>query len=79
MVKAGEKYDMMTLPDGGQIAAKTGTAQRGDGTNNAWMVSFAPAKDPQYVICMNHLGTEEFGIALKDSMEELYEYLLGQE
>lgn len=76
MVQAGEKYDMMTLSDGGQIAAKTGTAQRGDGTNNAWMVSFAPANDPKYVICINELGTTEYGVSLKDETEELYKYLL---
>lgn len=79
MKKAGEKYEMETLSDGSKIAAKTGTAQRGDGTNNAWMVSFAPADDPKYVICINHLKTDEFGIALKDSVEGLYEYLLGTE
>ena len=77
MVQAGEKYDMMTLSDGSQIAAKTGTAQRGDGTNNAWMVSFAPANDPKYVVCMNELGTTEYGISLKDEVEELYQYLFG--
>lgn len=70
---------METLSDGSKIAAKTGTAQRGDGTNNAWMVSFAPADDPKYVICINHLKTDEFGIALKDSVEGLYEYFLGTE
>lgn len=76
MVKAGEKYDMEILSDGGQIAAKTGTAQRGDGTNNAWMVSFAPADDPKYVICMNELGSTGYGVSLKDETEELYKYLL---
>lgn len=79
MVKAGEKYNMMTLSDGGQIAAKTGTAQRGDGTNNAWMVSFAPANDPAYVVCINELGSGDYGISLKDETEEIYEYLLGRE
>lgn len=79
MVKAGEKYGMMTLPNGGKIAAKTGTAQRGDGTNNAWMVSFAPAEDPEYVICMNRLGVDEFGVAIKEEMEGVYEYLYGEE
>lgn len=78
MIQAGEKYDMMTFSDGGQIAAKTGTAQRGDGTNNAWMVSFAPTNDPKYVICMNELGSTKYGVSLKDETEELYQYLLGE-
>ena len=76
MKMAGEKYGMATLSGGQTIAAKTGTAQRGDGTNNAWMVSFAPTNDPQYVICLNHLNTDEFGISLKEETEELYRYLL---
>jgi peptidoglycan glycosyltransferase len=75
MVKAGEKYELTTLSNGGKIAAKTGTAQRGDGTNNAWIVSFAPADDPQYVVCMNRLGVDEYGIALKDALEEVYDSL----
>lgn len=75
MVKAGEKYEMMTLKNGGKIAAKTGTAQRGDGTNNAWMVSFAPAENPQYVVCMNELESKDYGIALKEEMESIYDYL----
>ena len=75
MTKTGEKYGMMTLENGGKIAAKTGTAQRGDGTNNAWMVSFAPADNPKYIVCINELGTEEYGISLKDETEAIYEYL----
>ncbi len=58
-----------------EVAAKTGTAQRGNGTNNAWMVSFAPANNPQYIICMNHLKTDEAGIALKDDIASLYQRL----
>jgi peptidoglycan glycosyltransferase len=78
MVKAGEKYELTTLSNGGKIAAKTGTAQRGDGTNNAWIVSFAPADDPQYVVCMNRLGVDEYGIALKDALEEVYDSLFQE-
>lgn len=78
MVKAGEKYGMMTLENGGKIAAKTGTAQRGDGTNNAWMVSFAPADNPRYVVCMNHLESKEYGVALKEEVESIYRYLFSK-
>ena len=75
MTETGEKYGMMTLKNGGKIAAKTGTAQRGDGTNNGWMVSFAPADNPQYVVCINSLGTTESGISLKEETEAIYRYL----
>lgn len=79
MTKTGEKYDMISLQNGGKIAAKTGTAQRGDGTNNGWMVSFAPADNPQYVVCINNLGVKEYGISLKDETEALYEYLFDMQ
>ncbi len=75
MTETGEKYGMTTLEKGEKIAAKTGTAQRGDGTNNGWMVSFAPADSPKYVVCINSLETKEFGISLKEETEAIYQYL----
>ena len=75
MTETGEKYGMITLGKGEKIAAKTGTAQRGDGTNNGWMVSFAPADSPKYVVCINSLETKEFGISLKEETEAIYQYL----
>lgn len=75
MTETGESYGMVELGKNGKIAAKTGTAQRGDGTNNAWMISFAPADDPQYIVCINALGTKEYGISLKDETEAIYQYL----
>ncbi len=77
MTKTGEKYGMMTLENGEKIAAKTGTAQRGDGTNNGWMVSFAPADNPKYILCINNLGIKEYGISLKDETEAIYRYLFN--
>lgn len=77
MVEAGKYYDF--TEDYGQIAAKTGTAQRGDGTNNAWMVTFAPANDPKYVIVANQLSTNEIGRSMMPVVEALYESLLNQD
>lgn len=80
MEETGENYGIYV--DGHEslnVAAKTGTAQRGNGTNNAWMVSFAPANDPQYVICMNHLQTDEAGISLKDAVETMYKTIYDEE
>ena len=57
------------------IAAKTGTAERGDGTNNAWLVTFAPADNPQYVIVANRLKTTEIGKTLAPVVEDLYNTL----
>ena len=54
MKEAGESYGLSEVGEQGySIAAKTGTAERGDGTNNAWLVTFAPADDPQYIIVSN--------------------------
>lgn len=45
--------------DGIQVAAKTGTAEVGDGTHaNAWTVAFAPAAAPELVIAVLIEGTE---------------------
>ncbi len=76
MVEAANHYEMSAAY--GQIAAKTGTAQRGDGTNNAWMITFAPADDPRYVIVANQLGTKEIGKTLSPVIESLYKRLLQQ-
>ena len=35
---------------GVEVAGKTGTAEIGDGLNNAWFTGFAPANDPQVVV-----------------------------
>ena len=77
MVEAAKSYELDDTY--GQIAAKTGTAQRGDGSNNAWMVSFAPADQPRYVIVANKLATKDIGKALAPVMESLYEKLLSEE
>ncbi len=58
-----------------EVGAKTGTAQRGNGTNNAWMVSYAPADNPKYIVCMNHLKTDEAGISLKEAVASMYQKL----
>ena len=77
MVKAGESYDLPRVgSQDAKIAAKTGTAERGDGTNNAWFVSFAPADDPQYVIVANKIKTDAIGKTLAPVVTELYEQLL---
>jgi penicillin-binding protein A len=34
------------------VAGKTGTAERGDDTNNAWFLAFAPADDPEVAIAV---------------------------
>ena len=48
MKAAAQSYGMSTVGEKEySIAAKTGTAERGDGTNNAWLVTFAPADNPQ--------------------------------
>ena len=81
MTKAGESYELDQIGEKNyKIAAKTGTAQRGDGKNNAWLVTFAPADDPQYVIVVNRLCTKKIGKTLAPVAESLYEELfMGEE
>ena len=38
--------------EGVAVAGKTGTAERGDGTNLAWFIGFAPADDPKVAIAV---------------------------
>jgi len=38
--------------EGVDVAGKTGTAERGDGTNLAWFIGFAPADDPRVAVAV---------------------------
>jgi peptidoglycan glycosyltransferase len=44
-----------------QVAGKTGTAERGDGTNLAWFIAFAPAADPKVAIAVVIEDTQSTG------------------
>jgi peptidoglycan glycosyltransferase len=44
-----------------QVAGKTGTAEKGDGTNLAWFIGFAPADDPQVAIAVVVEDTQSTG------------------
>ena len=62
-----------------QIAGKTGTGERGNGTNNAWYISLAPADDPEYVVVVNQSDTEKAGYMMMDAVGQIYEYLLKEQ
>lgn len=38
--------------EGIEVAGKTGTAEKGDGTNLAWFIGFAPADDPRVAVAV---------------------------
>ncbi|MBE5954873.1 MAG: hypothetical protein E7253_00300 [Lachnospiraceae bacterium] len=63
-----------------EIASKTGTGENGDAgdTNNAWVVSFAPASDPQYVVVANQCKTDKYGQDLMDTVAGIYGYLFEE-
>ncbi len=44
-----------------QVAGKTGTAERGDGTNLAWFIAFAPANDPKVAVAVTIEDTQATG------------------
>ena len=43
------------------VAGKTGTAEKGDGTNLAWFIAFAPASDPKIAIAVVIENTQATG------------------
>jgi peptidoglycan glycosyltransferase len=47
--------------EGIQVAGKTGTAERGDGTNLAWFIAFAPADDPKVALVVVIEDTQSTG------------------
>ncbi len=47
--------------EGIKVAGKSGTAERGDGTNLAWFVAFAPADDPQVAVAVVLENTQSTG------------------
>jgi penicillin-binding protein A len=47
--------------EGIQVAGKTGTAEKGDGTNLAWFIGFAPAEDPTVAIAVVIEDTQSTG------------------
>ena len=47
--------------EGIQVAGKTGTAEKGDGTNLAWFIGFAPADDPQVAVAVVIEDTQSTG------------------
>ncbi len=65
------------------VALKTGTADLDmeDSTlNNIWMVSYAPADDPRYVVAINRYEVQNsLGIDLFSEVEDIYEYLFQNE
>lgn len=44
-----------------QVAGKTGTAERGDGSNMAWFIAFAPADEPQVAVAVTIESTMSTG------------------
>lgn len=47
--------------EGIQVAGKTGTAEKGDGTNLAWFIGFAPADDPKVAVAVVIEDTQSTG------------------
>lgn len=47
--------------EGIQVAGKTGTAEKGDGSNLAWFIGFAPADDPRVAVAVVIEDTQSTG------------------
>ena len=60
------------------VAGKTGTAERGDGTNNAWFITFAPADEPEIAIAVVVENTTgQGGQVAAPIAKQVMEVLLG--
>ena len=44
-----------------QVAGKTGTAEKGNGTNQAWFIAFAPADAPRVAVAVTIENTSATG------------------
>jgi len=62
--------------DGVEMAAKTGTAQYGDGLKHAWMILFAPYDKPRYAVAMMIENAVSGGITVAPKLRELMHLLL---
>lgn len=60
-----------------RMAGKTGTAELGDGLNQAWFIGFAPYNNPRYAVAVTIEETEEFGGAIAAPIAaDVLQYLL---
>jgi peptidoglycan glycosyltransferase len=60
-----------------RMAGKTGTAELGDGLNQAWFIGFAPYDDPRYAVAVSIEKTPEFGgVVAAPIAADVLQYLL---
>lgn len=63
-----------------QVAGKTGTAERGDGTNQVWFIGLAPGDDPQVAIAVTVERTDgQGGTVAAPIAKQVLEKLLGNQ
>jgi len=61
-----------------QVAGKTGTAERGDGTNQVWFIGLAPVEDPQIAVAVTVERTDgQGGTVAAPIAKQVLEKLLG--
>jgi len=63
-----------------QVAGKTGTAERGDGTNQVWFIGLAPVEDPQVAIAVTVERTDgQGGTVAAPIAKQVLEKLIGNQ
>jgi peptidoglycan glycosyltransferase len=61
-----------------QVAGKTGTAERGDGTNQVWFIGLAPVDNPKIVIAATvERSTGQGGTVAAPIAKQVLQALLG--
>ncbi|HVE68904.1 MAG TPA: penicillin-binding protein 2 [Solirubrobacteraceae bacterium] len=63
-----------------EVAGKTGTAERGDGTNQVWFIALAPVENPQVAIAVTVERTDgQGGTVAAPIAKQVLERLLGDQ
>jgi peptidoglycan glycosyltransferase len=61
-----------------QVAGKTGTAERGDGTNQVWFIGLAPVNNPKIAIAVTvERSTGQGGTVAAPIAKQVLQKLLG--
>lgn len=79
LLQAADGYQIRDAVTGYQILAKTGTASKGDGTTNAWILSglLSDHGELKCIVAIVKAGTEKYGKSNKELLTDVYKKLVS--
>ncbi|MBR5509009.1 MAG: hypothetical protein IKV59_03040 [Lachnospiraceae bacterium] len=78
LLKTADGYRIKNAVSGYQVLAKTGTASKGDGTTNAWIVSgLVKNGELKCVVVVMKAGTKEYGKSNRELLIDVYKKLVS--